>query len=188
MGHRLFGDVSKAGGRPRGEDLYPMDLPFIGTSTRPSTSGSAVGPRGRDVPVEGADHQPREAPVNDPLNEPVNDLVNDPVNDPSPGPGLEAREAVGRLLRPRAVALVGASNDLAKFSGQPLRNLLAAHYPGAVHPVNPRGGDIGGVPALSSVRGLPDGVDVAMVMVPAAGWPRPFVSSAPPECQWRSSR
>ena len=103
------------------------------------------------------------------MNDPVNDPVNDAVNDPSPGPGLDAREAVGRLLRPRAVALVGASNDLAKFSGQPLRNLLAAHYPGAVHPVNPRGGDIGGVPALSSVRELPDGVDVAMVMVPAAG-------------------
>jgi hydroxymethylglutaryl-CoA lyase len=31
VGHRLFGHVSKAGGRPRGEDLYPMDLPFIET-------------------------------------------------------------------------------------------------------------------------------------------------------------
>jgi hydroxymethylglutaryl-CoA lyase len=31
VGHRLFGHVSKAGGRPRGEQLYPMDLPFIET-------------------------------------------------------------------------------------------------------------------------------------------------------------
>lgn len=31
VGHRLFGHVSKAGGRPRGDDLYPMDLPFIET-------------------------------------------------------------------------------------------------------------------------------------------------------------
>lgn len=31
LGHRLFGHVSKAGGRPRGNDLYPMDLPFIET-------------------------------------------------------------------------------------------------------------------------------------------------------------
>lgn len=31
LGHRLFGHVSKAGGRPRGDELYPMDLPFIET-------------------------------------------------------------------------------------------------------------------------------------------------------------
>ena len=31
LGHRLFGHVSKAGGRPREKDLYPMDLPFIET-------------------------------------------------------------------------------------------------------------------------------------------------------------
>ena len=31
LGHRLFGHVSKAGGRPRGTELYPMDLPFIET-------------------------------------------------------------------------------------------------------------------------------------------------------------
>jgi hydroxymethylglutaryl-CoA lyase len=31
LGHRLYGHVSKAGGRPRGDQLYPMDLPFIET-------------------------------------------------------------------------------------------------------------------------------------------------------------
>lgn len=31
LGHRLYGHVSKAGGRPRGDRLYPMDLPFIET-------------------------------------------------------------------------------------------------------------------------------------------------------------
>lgn len=31
LGHRLYGHVSKAGGRPRGERRYPMDLPFIET-------------------------------------------------------------------------------------------------------------------------------------------------------------
>jgi hydroxymethylglutaryl-CoA lyase len=31
VGHRLYGHVSKAGGRPRQEQLYPMDLPFIET-------------------------------------------------------------------------------------------------------------------------------------------------------------
>ncbi|NJC82957.1 citramalate synthase [Planosporangium mesophilum] len=31
VGHRLYGHVSKAGGRPRSDQLYPMDLPFIET-------------------------------------------------------------------------------------------------------------------------------------------------------------
>lgn len=31
LGHRLYGHVSKAGGPPRGDALYPMDLPFIET-------------------------------------------------------------------------------------------------------------------------------------------------------------
>jgi hydroxymethylglutaryl-CoA lyase len=31
VGHRLYGHVSKAGGRPREDQLYPMDLPFIET-------------------------------------------------------------------------------------------------------------------------------------------------------------
>jgi hydroxymethylglutaryl-CoA lyase len=31
VGHRLYGHVSKAGGRPRGADLYPMDMPFVET-------------------------------------------------------------------------------------------------------------------------------------------------------------
>jgi acyl-CoA synthetase (NDP forming) len=84
---------------------------------------------------------------------------------------LSAGEAVARLLHPRAVALVGASNDLEKFSGQPLRNLRTAGYPGPVYPVNRRGGEVGGVPAMREISELPDGVDVALVMVPAAGCP-----------------
>ncbi|WP_238146639.1 citramalate synthase [Ornithinimicrobium murale] len=31
VGHQLYGHVSKAGGRPRGTDLYPMDMPFVET-------------------------------------------------------------------------------------------------------------------------------------------------------------
>lgn len=82
--------------------------------------------------------------------------------------GTETTEAVRRVLRPRAVALVGASDDLAKFSGQPLRNLLHAGYSGEIHPVNRRGGEVCGRAALTSVAELPEDVDTAMVMVPAA--------------------
>ena len=84
---------------------------------------------------------------------------------------LAAAEAVDHLMHPRAVALVGASNDEQKFSGQPLRNLVAAGYPGGIHPVNRRGGDVGGLTAVTDVADLPGDVDLAMVMVPAGACP-----------------
>ena len=31
VGHRLWGHVSKSGPRPRGDQLYPVDMPFIET-------------------------------------------------------------------------------------------------------------------------------------------------------------
>ena len=31
VGHVLWGHVSKSGPRPRGKDLYPLDMPFIET-------------------------------------------------------------------------------------------------------------------------------------------------------------
>jgi hydroxymethylglutaryl-CoA lyase len=34
VGHPLYGHLAKAGPRPRGEDLYPMDLPFIETEVQ----------------------------------------------------------------------------------------------------------------------------------------------------------
>src|SRR5882757_6357534 len=87
----------------------------------------------------------------------------------SSGPrAASARRAVAALLRPRSVALVGASSDVEKFSGQPLRNLLAAGFTGAVYPVNPRGGEMHGVPVLSNAADIPHGTDLGVIMVPAA--------------------
>jgi hydroxymethylglutaryl-CoA lyase len=31
VGHELYGHVSKVGRRPRGAELYPMDMPFVET-------------------------------------------------------------------------------------------------------------------------------------------------------------
>lgn len=87
------------------------------------------------------------------------------------GERLPAREAVTRLLEPRTVALVGVSVDESKFSGQPLRNLQTAGYPGRISLVNRRGGTIRGIEASPSIDDLPDDVDVALLMVPAQDCP-----------------
>jgi len=43
-----------------------------------------------------------------------------------------------RLVNPRAVAVVGASNDLTRIGGQPLKLLTEFGYQGKVYPVNPK--------------------------------------------------
>lgn len=80
---------------------------------------------------------------------------------------VHAVDAVRTMLNARSVALVGASADESKFSGQPLRNLRNAGYDGDIHVVNKSGGEVLGVRALSSAAELPTGVDVGFVMVPA---------------------
>jgi len=86
--------------------------------------------------------------------------ADDPVRAP-------ARIPVARLVEPRSVAVIGASDDLGKFGGRVVHYLAKFGFPGAVLPINPRGGTVQGLPAYPSVADLPDGADVAVLAVPA---------------------
>ncbi len=76
--------------------------------------------------------------------------------------------AVGRLLRPRSVAIVGASPTAGALGHSLIVNLEQAGFAGAVHLVNPRRDDIGGRACLRSIDDLPMGVDVAVLAIPRA--------------------
>ncbi len=78
--------------------------------------------------------------------------------------------ALDRLFHPRGVCVVGASEDSRKLASRALANLVR-HYRGPVYAVNPKHRTLGGVPCVPSVDDLPDGVDVALVGVPAAAVP-----------------
>jgi len=71
------------------------------------------------------------------------------------------------VFRPRSIAVVGASWDPTKRGYQVVRGLLARGFTGAVYPVNPRGGELLGLPVFADVRDLPMGVDLAVVCTPA---------------------
>lgn len=73
------------------------------------------------------------------------------------------------LLRPRSVALVGASDDPAKTGGRPLAFLRQAGFSGAIYPVNPRRETVQGVPSYRSLKDLPDRPDHAFVLAPTDG-------------------
>jgi acetyl coenzyme A synthetase (ADP forming)-like protein len=77
--------------------------------------------------------------------------------------------AMRAMLAPRAVAVVGASRDRATVGGQLFHNLLAAGFQGPAYPVNPRAEVVQSVVAYRSVQEVPGPVDLAVVVVPAAG-------------------
>ncbi|WP_093157452.1 bifunctional acetate--CoA ligase family protein/GNAT family N-acetyltransferase [Saccharopolyspora antimicrobica] len=79
----------------------------------------------------------------------------------------EAR-SVHNLLRPRSVAVIGASTDHRKIGHAVLANLLTADFTGPVYPVNPEHRSVRGVRAYASVLAIPDEVDLAVVAIPAA--------------------
>lgn len=74
-----------------------------------------------------------------------------------------------RLFAPRSVAVVGASADPRKLSGRLHRHLLEYGFEGDVHLVNARRRSVDGLPAVPAIADVPGDVDLALVVVPAAG-------------------
>lgn len=79
--------------------------------------------------------------------------------------------ALDRLFRARGVCVVGASEDPRKLASRALAHLVRHRYAGALYAVNPRYQRLGDVPCVPSVEALPDGVDVALIGVPAPAVP-----------------
>lgn len=72
------------------------------------------------------------------------------------------------LLRPRSVAVIGASRKRGGISGEVFHNLLRFGFQGPVYPVNPNSPVVQSVAAYRSARELPAAVDLAVIVVPAA--------------------
>ncbi|MDT4971017.1 MAG: hypothetical protein QOG22_1160 [Pseudonocardiales bacterium] len=79
----------------------------------------------------------------------------------------EAR-SMRRVLAPKSVAVVGASNDDGKIGHAVFSNLQRMGFNGPVYPVNGEADLVGGVQAYPSVRDLPEDVDLVVIAVPAA--------------------
>lgn len=78
-------------------------------------------------------------------------------------------KAVERLLRPRSVAIVGASATPGALGASVLENLQRLGFRGDIHLINPNRTEIGGRPCLRSIDDLPLGVDTAVLAIPRAG-------------------
>lgn len=92
--------------------------------------------------------------------------MNQPEN---PAPRITASDTrdFSSLFNPRGIAVVGASSDLTRIGGQPIRALTEFGYKGEVYPVNPKYDEIKGLRCYPDVSQVPQPCDVALVAVSA---------------------
>lgn len=80
---------------------------------------------------------------------------------------MDRTDILRQMLRPRSIAIIGASTNFEKLSGRPLDNLLKKGYKGSIYPINPKCSEIAGLPCYSSIDDLPEIPELALVLVPA---------------------
>jgi len=78
------------------------------------------------------------------------------------------RSDLERFFNPRAIAIIGASQDLNTISGQPLRFLKGHGYEGKLYPVNPRYEEVAGLRCYPALAEVPDNPDLALILVNAS--------------------
>ena len=81
---------------------------------------------------------------------------------------LAAVAAVGHMLAPHSVAVIGASRHRGRIGAELLHNLVTTGFQGSVYPVNPSATMLEDLPAFASVLDIPGEVEMAVITVPAA--------------------
>jgi acetyltransferase len=81
------------------------------------------------------------------------------------------RHPLDPLFRPRSVAVIGATEKEGSVGRTVLWNLISSPFGGTVFPVNPKRSSILGIKAYASLADVPDAVDLAVIVTPAATAP-----------------
>lgn len=85
--------------------------------------------------------------------------------------GLRERIAVANslipLLRPKVIAVIGASRDPSSIGNIIFRNILSANFTGTIYPVNPHTNSINGIKTYAKIKDIPEKVDLAVIAVKA---------------------
>jgi acetyltransferase len=83
-----------------------------------------------------------------------------------------ATRSVEALLKPRSIAVIGASQNPTKRGNQVIQSLLAIGFQGRIYPINPTAKEILGLRAYSSVMQVAEEVDVAFIATPKSTVPQ----------------
>ena len=82
-----------------------------------------------------------------------------------------------RIMQPKSVAVIGASNENGKIGNSVMKNLINGGYKGQIFPIHPSASEIMGHKAYKSVKDVPQEIDTAVFAIPAK-----FVAGALIEC------
>ncbi len=85
--------------------------------------------------------------------------------------------ALDAILKPKTVAVVGASATPGKIGYTVVYNLLKDGYQGKIFPINPSGEEIQGLKTYATVNDVPEEIECAVITVPAK-----FVAQVVEEC------
>lgn len=88
-------------------------------------------------------------------------------------PGMSKFEFadVSGLLRPRSIAVVGASDQARNLGGVAVGHLRKFGFPGQIWPVHPKAETVAGLPAFASLAALPEPPELAILAIGAANIP-----------------
>ncbi|MFA4873706.1 MAG: acetate--CoA ligase family protein [bacterium] len=72
-----------------------------------------------------------------------------------------------KLFSPQSVTVIGASREEGKVGHSIMKNLVEHGFKGKIYPVNPKADDIMGLKCYHDLSELPDGIDLAVISIPA---------------------
>ncbi|MGA2289890.1 acetate--CoA ligase family protein [Bradyrhizobium sp.] len=84
---------------------------------------------------------------------------------------------MNRIMKPKSVAVIGASAENGKIGNSVMKNLINGGYQGEIYPIHPKAQEIMGKKVYKSVKDIPGEVDIAVFAIPAS-----LVASALIEC------
>ena len=84
---------------------------------------------------------------------------------------------MNRIMKPEAVAVIGASGEAGKIGNSVMKNLINGGYKGQIIPIHPKSAEIMGHKAYKSVKDVPGEIDTAVFAIPAK-----LVAGALTEC------
>jgi len=84
---------------------------------------------------------------------------------------------MNRIMKPKAVAVIGASSENGKIGNSVMKNLINGGYKGEIYPIHPKADEIMGKKVYKSVKDVPGEIDIAVFAIPAS-----LVASALIEC------
>ncbi len=100
-----------------------------------------------------------------------------PTTDPAYDILRSERQPLHSFFTPDNVAVIGATDKEGSVGRTLLWNLMSNPFGGTIFPVNPKRHSVLGIPAYSSIKDIPDPVDLAIIAIPA-----PFVPGVVQEC------